>query len=108
MLDYENANDILKKLVNTKHIKCLKYIVTNYKILYKNVQGNTKFLDEVGLYILILKSGKKKAEVITDWITNDVMPSIRKTGEYKLNHKLKKEIDRLNEELEGKKERSNI
>jgi len=101
MLGYNNVKKALNTNVEKKNILPIRDIVVDYKILYKNIQGSTKFLSESGLYSLILKSRKDNAREITDWITNEVMPSIRKRGEYKLNHKFKKQIDRLNLELEN-------
>lgn len=43
------------------------------------------FLTESGVYKLIFKSKKKEAERFQDWVTDEVLPSIRKTGSYKSN-----------------------
>ncbi len=40
------------------------------------------FLTESGVYKLVFKSHKPNAEVFTDWVTDDVLPCIRKTGGY--------------------------
>lgn len=40
------------------------------------------FLTESGVYKLIFKSKKKEAERFQDWITDEVLPQIRKTGGY--------------------------
>ena len=40
------------------------------------------FVNEPGLYSLVLGSRKKKARAFKRWITHDVIPSIRKTGAY--------------------------
>jgi hypothetical protein len=96
MLGYVDFRDAMETHVNKKDIFYLKDIVKNYKTLYKNVRGHTKFLNEAGMYSLILKSHKKEAKEIFDWLTHEVMPSIRKYGEYKLNHTLKEQIDKLN------------
>jgi len=40
-------------------------------------------ITEAGLYRLILRSRRPEAERFTDWVTADVLPSIRKTGEYR-------------------------
>jgi prophage antirepressor-like protein len=36
--------------------------------MYKNVQGQSKFVNERGLYSLILKSKKENAKKIQEWI----------------------------------------
>ena len=39
-------------------------------------------INESGLYTLIFKSRKAAAERFQQWVTCDVLPSIRKTGSY--------------------------
>lgn len=40
------------------------------------------FLTESGVYKLIFKSRKQEAEKFQDWVTDEVLPNIRKTGGY--------------------------
>lgn len=40
------------------------------------------FVNEQGLYKVIFQSRKPEAEQFTDWVTGEVLPSIRKTGLY--------------------------
>ena len=40
------------------------------------------FIDESNLYKTIFQSRKDSAERFTDWVTSEVLPSIRKTGGY--------------------------
>ena len=40
------------------------------------------FLTESGVYKLIFKSDKKEAEKFQDWVTDEVLSNIRKTGGY--------------------------
>ena len=47
-------------------------------------QGETWFITESGLYAVILRSDKPNAKRFRKWITSEVIPSIRKTGEYKV------------------------
>ena len=42
------------------------------------------FINEPGLYRLIMRSNMPKAEDFTDWVCGEVLPSIRKTGKYSL------------------------
>ena len=48
---------------------------------------NTIYINESGLYSLILRSDMDKAKEFKRWVTKEVLPSIRKTGRYKYNHK---------------------
>ena len=43
-----------------------------------------KFINESGLYDLILESKKPEAKVFRRWVTSEVLPSIRKTGSYNI------------------------
>lgn len=51
--------------------------------------GNTNapsltLISESGLYKLIMRSDKAEALVFQNWVTQEVLPSIRKTGKYAL------------------------
>ena len=48
---------------------------------------NTTYINESGLYSLILRSDMVKAKEFKRWVTKEVLPSIRKTGRYEYNHK---------------------
>ena len=41
-----------------------------------------KFINESGLYTLIARSNKPEARKFQRWVTSEVLPSIRKTGQY--------------------------
>ncbi len=43
---------------------------------------NTYIINESGLYNVILRSDKPEAKPFRKWVTNEVLPSIRKTGSY--------------------------
>ena len=45
-------------------------------------QGNTNIVNEYGLYSLVLASRKPEAKSFKRWVTHEVLPSIRKTGQY--------------------------
>lgn len=42
------------------------------------------FLTESGVYKLVFKSRKPNAEAFTDWVTDEVLPTLRKTGTYEM------------------------
>jgi len=48
-----------------------------------NYQTNITIINESGLYNAVLGSNKSEAKRFKKWITSEVLPSIRKTGEYK-------------------------
>lgn len=43
------------------------------------------FINESNLYKTIFQSRKANAEKFTDWVTSEVLPTIRKTGSYNMN-----------------------
>ena len=64
--------------------------------------GNQKviFINESGLYSLILSSKLPQAKAFKRWVTSEVLPSIRKTGRYELPQQLPA-LALLNEDAEG-------
>ena len=50
--------------------------------LVSNFQGSMLYLNESGLYSLIFGSKLESAKAFKQWVTKDVLPSIRKTGRY--------------------------
>ena len=50
--------------------------------VHLNLQSGCPFINESGLYSLILRSKLESAKVFKRWVTKDVLPSIRKTGRY--------------------------
>ena len=70
-----NENQVIK--LTNKNI--LEVGLTNFRKL--NNAGEN-FLKEAGVYKLIFKSRKPDAEKFQDWVTDEVLPQIRKTGGY--------------------------
>lgn len=48
------------------------------------------YVSEKNLYKAIMRSDKPQAEPFQDWVCGEVLPSIRKTGEYSIERKLPK------------------
>lgn len=48
-------------------------------------QGETWFINESGLYNVILRSDKPEAKPFRKWVTGTVLPTIRRTGSYSVN-----------------------
>nr|WP_321484272.1 BRO family protein [uncultured Cohaesibacter sp.] len=42
-------------------------------------------ISESGLYKLVMRSDKPQAKKFQDWVTRDVLPTIRKTGQYNVH-----------------------
>ena len=57
--------------------------VTNSKVIDRlGREQEATFINESNLYKVIFQSRKPSAEKFTDWVTDEVIPSIRKTGSY--------------------------
>lgn len=52
------------------------------KLNLGGLSGETNFVNEYGLYNLILASRKQEAKLFKRWITHEVLPSIRQNGGY--------------------------
>lgn len=85
VLEIRNSRQALSKLDDDeKQIldrKEIENYVTNNDTVFKQVPSLT-FINESGLYSLILRSRKKEAKIFKKWITSEVLPSIRGTGRY--------------------------
>ena len=69
------------KMNNNQVIKLTNSEVKNIDFRKLNNRGEN-LLTENGVYKLIFKSTKKEAEKFQDWVADDVLPNIRKTGGY--------------------------
>lgn len=67
--------------VRDKDIRNSDVGLTNFRKL--NNAGE-KFLTESGVYKLVFKSRKPNAEAFTDWVTDEVLPALRKNGSYEM------------------------
>ncbi len=59
-------------------------------VISKDTPGgvqNVQIVNESGLYTLILSSRKSAAKKFKRWVTHEVLPAIRRTGEYSLRQK---------------------
>jgi len=56
--------------------------ISNIYNKIKNEDLQTIFINESGLYSLIMSSKKEEAKIFKRWVTSDVLPSIRKNGTY--------------------------
>lgn len=74
----------ITKMNDTQVIKLTNSKVAKYNFRKLHNTGEN-FLTESGVYKLVFKSHKPDAEKFTDWIADEVLPSIRKTGAYKTN-----------------------
>jgi anti-repressor protein len=63
-------------------------VITNEVIDSLGRKQIANFIDESNLYRVIFQSRKKEAEKFTDWVVEEVLPSIRKHGAYMTPEKI--------------------
>ena len=61
-----------------------KKILPTQNGLIHNINHQTVLLNEAGVYQLIFSSKLEKAKIFQQWVFSEVLPTIRKTGSYKL------------------------
>lgn len=76
-LGYKNPNEAL-----ADHVEAEDKL--NSKSLSSLGQRGGWLINESGLYSLVLSSKLPEAKAFRHWVTHDVLPTLRKTGEYKL------------------------
>lgn len=74
-LGYKNAPDALKRHVDEEDITIVKHDT-------KRGARSLIFINESGLYSLILASKLESAQRFKRWVTSEVLPEIRQTGSY--------------------------
>lgn len=83
------ASDISKALDFRDAYSATRGLDDDEKLLHKLcVAGQTReiiLINEPGLYSLIIKSRKPEAKKFKRWVTHEVLPSIRKTGQYDIS-----------------------
>lgn len=90
VLGIQNASDALKDFKSNQ---------ADIATIYVRSEDGTEqarqvlTVTEAGLYRLLFKSRKPVAEKFQDWVTDQVLPSIRKTGSYSLE-KAKDKLER--------------
>lgn len=86
-LGYINAKDAVKRHVDDDDSMLLQVSDNQWgvkrSILKTRYIDSIRIINESGLYSLILSSKLESAKRFKKWITSEVLPSIRKTGEYK-------------------------
>ena len=68
--------------MNEKQVILLKNLDVQDMNIRKLNNAGENFLTELGVYKLIFKSREEEAERFQDWVTDEVLPSIRQTGSY--------------------------
>lgn len=81
ILGYSNVNDALKKHVD-KEDKCKRDEIAIRDTIGRNQKP--VLINESGLYSLVLSSKLPSAKKFKRWVTSEVLPALRKTGQYQV------------------------
>ena len=81
LLQYKNPHDALRKHVDSDDLAKREIVNT------VNKRAQVLFVNESGMYSLVLSSKLEQAKKVKRWITSEVLPAIRKTGKYQLQPK---------------------
>lgn len=88
-LNYKKPGDAIRNNVDPIWQKTWKDLttasyVTQRPLIPSNWHPNTIFISEAGMYALLMRSKKPEAVKFQEWVCEYVLPSIRRTGEYKM------------------------
>jgi len=110
ILEYSNVKDALQKHVKPKYKKDLKTIVeelgcaahSNSITAISSIEpsyhaGKAIYINEPGLYALIMKSRTSFAETFQDFVYEQILPSIRKRGRFQLEQTIALKDDKIDE-----------
>ena len=97
-LGYSNGRDAVAKHVDSED-------VAKRDTLTKGGTQQLTFVTESGMYALILGSKLPQARQFKHWVTSEVLPSIRKTGSYSVEHLSRKQLALMVIQAEEEKER---
>jgi len=98
-LEYKQPADAILYNVISINKKPFRDLQQFAKNISKKSRPNAIYINEFGLYALIIKSHKPKALEFQRWVTEQVIPSIRITGSYEVEDKHQKQLENLNQKL---------
>ncbi len=92
------AKDICQALGLENHRKALADLPEDEResLIVTTLGGKQEMIivSEPGMYRLLFRSNKPKAEPFVRWVTHEVLPSIRKQGFYKLEREVAEQKDK--------------
>ena len=100
ILGYTRTDTLLDVLDDDESVKLSELLNCGSEVQFNDNNGlapTAALLTESGLYHAIFKSTKAEAKAFRKWVTEEVLPSIRKHGYFHLNEKV--EDDFVKEKL---------
>ena len=102
-LGYKDYRDAIRKHVNKKYTLQKKQLTDD-----SIGQPTSLYLNEASLYRLIFKSRLPKAIKFADWVYEDLLPTIRKFGTYKLKKNTENDIQILLKQINFLEKQNNL
>lgn len=100
-LEYKDAHQALRvNITNPDHKKSYEELTHSLCIdtqganVPENWRPGTIFINEKAFNKLMLRSKKKEAEAVCDWVCDTVLPTIRQTGEFKMQPVVETQTDK--------------
>lgn len=98
VLDYADTDKAIRTHVDKEDISYIQCFIRNDSNYPPNLRGIKRrvlvaFINESGLYSLILRSTKKEAKKFKRLVTSDVLPKIRKFGYYNYANRPNKDLE---------------
>lgn len=110
ILKYIDTTQALRKHVDSEDKIILKLILPTIRndtpLSLTLNELNSIYINESGLYSLILRSKLESAKVFKKWVTSEVLPSIRKRGQYQIDAQIKlleQQVEERDKEIKKQK-----
>jgi len=102
MLEIKDPKKTIKRdILKENKIRILD-IDESYREIFPGLQPNTIFINEFGMYELILRSRMNKAKKFRKLLTTKILPLIRQFGFYSVDDKNKQKLLQMNEKMRDK------
>lgn len=97
-LEYKDTKQAISNIIKKKNKIQLKNMNISFNI---KQQPDSIYINESGLYTLLIKSKNKKAEKFNEWLTDDVLPNLRRNKIFSSDEDITKLLKKIND-LEAK------
>ena len=91
ILEYKSRRYVIRDIIDKKYRKHLRDIETIADL--DRTQPKTVYINESGLYQLVLRSKKKLAKEFQIWLIEDALPKMRKFSLSEVDDKTKNKIN---------------
>lgn len=108
ILGYTNTKQAVIDHVNEKYKLTFDDLKKYVKVIPPKSQPHAVYINEPGLFSFLFRSEMPKAKEFTEWVAEEVLPSIRKYGSYKATEELQQKFEKINEKYKKIKKENKI